>query len=69
MPQNKNSIEQVGNLTKQLELLEKLHKEGIEITAIKSARNLITISCTAILAAEIAKKRGEEPSNKNSSKQ
>ena len=59
IPDNDISIQQLGLLSDNLGILEKIHKLGISVNDIPPIRTAFNVSCTAILKLELAKKRGK----------
>jgi len=59
IPDNDITTRQLDLLSKNIKLLEKIHKSGINANDIPPIRTAFNTSCTAILKLELAKKRGK----------
>lgn len=59
-PKNERTVEQLDILYENVELLIKMHEQGLELNDIPPLRNAFNVSATAILKLELAKKRGEK---------
>jgi len=63
IPDNEIAVKQLGLLADNIDILEKLHKIGMNRNDIQPIKNALNMSCSAILKLELAKKRGNSKVN------
>jgi hypothetical protein len=59
-PHNEITVQQFDRLLRQVALLEQLHRAGLAANDLPPVHTAFSVSCTAIIKFELAKKRGEQ---------
>ena len=60
-PHNEITVQQIELLQKNLQLLERMHREGLTASDLLPLHVAFGTACAAIIKFELAKKRGEPP--------
>jgi hypothetical protein len=62
-PHNEITVQQIELLQKNLQLLERMHREGLTASDLPPLHVAFGTACAAIIKFELAKKRGEPPAS------